>query len=118
MKCEICGKEIERSLYNGNVLCSSECFHKMYWKQIIAEKDKHIIINGQCYYDEGEVENPSPYQFLGHSGRGFHIRFKNGEMLYTNNLWSQGDIPKEYLSELPDNAEFVQPVFHSPLNSI
>lgn len=114
MKCEICGKEIEKSLYLGNVICSDTCFHKLFWKKIIAEKDKHIVIDGKCYCDEGMVKNPSPYSFLGHGGRCFHIKFADGHTLTTNNLWYQGEIPPEFRNELPDTAEFFTPTFHSP----
>lgn len=114
MKCEICGKEIEKSVYHGNVICSDKCFGKLFWQKIIAEKDKHIIIDGKCYCDEGMVKNPSPYAFLGHSGRCFWIKFKNGKTLTTNNLWYQGEIPDEFRKELPDTAEFFSPAIHSP----
>ncbi len=109
MQCEICGKEIAESSYMNAVLCSSKCFERHYWQQIIAEKDKHIIIHGCCYCDGGNVEQPSRYGFLGFSGRRFWIRFFDGQMLSTNNLWMQGDIPSEYRSALPDNAEFCTP---------
>lgn len=114
MKCEICGKEIEESHYHGSVLCSSECFNKKFWHDIIAEKDKHIIIDGKCYCDAGMVKNPSPYAFLGHGGRCFWIRFKDGHTLITNNLWFQGEIPDEFREDLPDTAEFFSPTLHSP----
>ena len=39
IKCCICGKEIEKSQFLGVVLCSSECFHKKFWNDIVNEKD-------------------------------------------------------------------------------
>ena len=109
MKCEICGREIPRSHYSGCIICSTECFFKHYWKRIVAEKDKHIIINGNSYYDGGYVKNPNSTMFLGCSGRRFWIRFKDGRIIMTNNLWVQGRIPDEFRGELPDNAEFYVP---------
>ena len=109
MKCVICGKEIEKSQYTNAVLCSSKCFNKHFWLEIIAEKDKHIIIDGKCYCDGGNVDEPNHHMFLGFSGRRFWIRFKDGSTLTTNNLWYQGEIPDEFRGELPDTAEFYVP---------
>ncbi len=109
MRCVICGKEIEKSRYSNAVLCSGKCFDAYFWRKIVAEKNKHIIINGSCYCDAGNIENPSRYEFLGHSGRRFWIRFFNGKEITTNNLWYQGQIPDEFRSELPDTAEFYYP---------
>lgn len=109
MNCVICGKEIEKSQFSNAVLCSSECFNKHFWREIIAEKDEHIIINGSCYCDGGNVEHPGRYQFLGHAGQRFWIRFFDGKEITTNNLWYQGKIPDEFRDELPDTAEFFNP---------
>lgn len=109
MKCVICGKEIAESQFSNAVLCSSECFNKHFWKEIIAEKDKYIIVNSECYCDGGNIDNPDRFMFLGFAGRRFWIRFKDGSTLTTNNLWYQGKIPDEFRSELPDTAEFYVP---------
>lgn len=118
MKCEICGKEIEKSQYSGCVICSGKCFHTKYWRDIIAEKEKHIIINGRCYCDAGNIEHPSNYTFLGCSGRRFWIRFEDGHTITTNNLWVQGEIPEEFRDQLPDTAEFYWPEHIKYTNSI
>lgn len=109
VKCVICGKEIEKSQYLGTILCSGECFTKDYWRRVIAEKEKHIIINGVCYRDCGNVDNPPRGLTLGHAGRRFWIRFKDGSTLITNNLWYQGEIPDEFREDLPDTADFYTP---------
>lgn len=106
MVCEICGKIINKSQYYDSVLCSNQCFVKHFWKKIISEKEKHIIIDGGCYFDAG---NNKPGVFRGFSGRRFWIRFKDGSTLTTNNLWHQGKIPEEFRDELPDTAEFYTP---------
>ena len=115
LKCEICGKEIENSQYHGNILCSSRCFTINFWREIIAEKDKHIIIHGECYCDGGEN---APGAFRGFSGRRFWIRFKDGSTLTTNNLWYQGKITDEFRDELPDTAEFYTPDHIKFVNSL
>lgn len=109
MKCVICGKEIEKSMFSNAVLCSAECHTKYFWREIIAEKDKHIVIDGMCYYDGGNVDSRSRHMFLGFSGRRFWIRFKDGRTVTTNNLWHNGKIPEEFRDQLPDTAEFYWP---------
>jgi hypothetical protein len=109
LKCEICGKEINASSYSNAVLCSIKCFHTHFWREIIAEKEKHIIIHGNCYCDGGNIENPRSTAFVGFSGRRFWIRFFDGHEITTNNLWTQGEIPEEFREQLPDNAEFFWP---------
>ena len=109
MKCIIYCKEIEKSAYSNAPLCSSECFRINFWNEIVAEKNKHIIINGECYYDEGNIDNPNRHSFLGCAGRRFWIRFNDGRTITTNNLWCQGTIPEDFRDKLPDNAEFYTP---------
>lgn len=118
MKCVICGKEIEKSCYSNATLCSSKCFHKHFWKEIIAEKDQHIVINGECYCDGGNVDQPNKNSWLGFSGRRFWIRFFDGHTVTTNNLWYQGKIPEEFREELPDEAEFYTPEHIKFANSL
>ena len=103
MKCCICGKEIERSLYSHSVLCSEKCFDIHFWNEIVKEKDQHLFINGKSYKDGGTSTS-----FLGFDGRRFHIRKFDGTEIVTNNLWCQGEIPEEYRDILQDNAEFLQ----------
>ena len=77
--------------------------------KLLQKKDKHIIINGECYCDGGNVENPNDVGFLGCSGRRFWIRFFDGREITTNNLWYQGKVPDDFLNELPNTAEFYYP---------
>lgn len=102
MKCIICGKEIEKSNYMNAVLCSDECFSVNFWNECID--DKAIIINGKCYRDGGK--KPTGYSgFMGHGGALFKIKMNNGEIIETNNLWYNGEIPKD--RNIQDNAVFI-----------
>lgn len=107
MKCEICGKEIEKSSYSNAVLCSSECFYKHFWNEIVKDKENRIIIKGNCYIDGGNKPNETHSSWLGFNGYVFNIEFFDGRKLTTNNLWSNGKIPKEYKELLPDNAKII-----------
>lgn len=104
IKCCICGKEIEKSQFLGVVLCSSECFHKKFWNDIVNEKDEHLIINGECYYNETIPDGI----YKGFGGRGFKIKKFDGTIIQTSNLWHQGTVPEEYKDLLPNNAEWIK----------
>ena len=103
MKCEICGKEIEKNYYGDNILCSKECFTKHYWLGFVArKKDKDVVrING-IHYVIGDENSLSC--FRGFDGQRFRVYFIDGRVVETTNLWHQGQIPKEFLEELQDNA--------------
>ncbi|MFR2207335.1 MAG: hypothetical protein ACLS59_07335 [Clostridia bacterium] len=107
MKCEICGKEIEKSSYSSAILCSSECFGKHFWNEIVKDKNNRIIINGHCYVDGGNKPDAIHTSWLGFNGNKFNIEFFDGRKLTTNNLWCNGEIPKEYRKLLPNNAKLI-----------
>lgn len=110
IKCEICGRVFHKVCHAepfDKVCDSSECFHKKFWLEIIKEKDEHVIINGICYYlDKARPMSDSP--FRGYGGREFKIKLHTGEIIVTNNLWHNGEVPKEFRDRLPDNAELVK----------
>lgn len=78
-----------------------------YWDKKLANKDspRQPIINGNCYYigDEDEVDK-------GMNGMPHKIKFKDNRVdnlvIYTTNLWLNGEIPVHYRESLEDNAEF------------
>lgn len=106
MVCIVCGKEFNCKRYYGEYsdCCSSECFTKKFWNNIVAEKNEHIIVDGTCY-----AIAPAPINgFYGFDGRKFKIKmFDTGEVIETNNLWCQGEIPEEYRYLLPNTAQFI-----------
>lgn len=102
MRCIICGKEVEKSMYSNAVLCSSKCFHENFWDECLDETA--IIVKGECYHDGGM--KPASYQgFLGFGGSYFKIKMNDGRIIETNNLWYNGEIPKE--RNIEDNAKFI-----------
>lgn len=106
MKCKICGKVFNEKHYMKPYedICSGECFTKQFWKEIIAEKDKHTIINGECYAIGDEKDKS---YFRGYAGRKFKIQKDDNTVIETTNLWYQGVIPEEFRNELKDNAKFI-----------
>lgn len=106
MVCIVCGKEFNCKRYYGEYsdCCSSECFTKKFWNNIVEEKDEHVVVDGTCY-----AIAPAPINgFYGFGGRKFKIKmFDTREVIETNNLWCQGEIPAEYREKLPNNAKFI-----------
>ena len=100
MKCVVCGKEIEESMYMDVILCSEKCFKKHFWQETLD--DTAIIIGGECYHIGDE--NSTSY-FRGMGGAKYTIKKKDGTIIHTTNLWHNGIIPKELYKG--DNAEFV-----------
>jgi hypothetical protein len=105
LECEICGKQIEKSQYYNNVICSSECFTKHYWLERVKNKDskRQVIAKGVVYQisDENDISG-----FRGFDGAKFVIHFFDGRKVFTSNLWHNGTVPDEFRDQLPDNAEF------------
>ena len=99
MRCCVCGKVIDTSLY-VRPMCSSECYMKRYWMDIIEEKEDHVIIEGRCCFIAPEHDTTRP---RGHSGRKFILKsLFDGKIIETTNLWYQGEIPEEFREALPD----------------
>jgi len=105
MKCQVCGKEIERSNYGGgHILCSSECFNRMFWLEII-EDDRTVVINGKAYTIGRE---DAPDWDKGFGGALHRIKYYFGLEVETTNLSYRGEVPAEFRDQLPDNAEFIK----------
>lgn len=97
MKCIVCGKEFDQQMFVDDI-CSTECFTKHFWTNVLD--DRAIIIDGNCYHAGKEDSS-----LKGNDGRPFTIEFNDGIRMTTNNLWHNGKIPAEFL--VPDNAKFI-----------
>lgn len=100
-KCMICGKEITTKKYIENI-CSSECFEKQYWNQRVKRVNEptQVVINGYVY----QIEREDACGSRGFDGAVHYIKFFNGRIIRTTNLWSNGLIPEEFREKLPNNA--------------
>ena len=105
MKCQVCGKEIDKSKYSNGIICSPECFERNFWLEKIRNKDQYIIVNNEIYAI-GEEDSKSI--FRGFGGANYIIKFFDGAEVSTTNLWYCGEIPEEFRDQLPDNAVFIK----------
>lgn len=64
-----------------------------------------VIVDGQ-HYMLGDEKSRS--YFRGFGGNKFTIRFHDGHMAVSTNLWFQGVVPERWRPQLPDNAVFVR----------
>ena len=115
-KVEVCGRISPECDPNGfvegaikNKMVELGCCHTCAFWLIKKEEfsSKNFIIRGHHYTDCGKVDRKKVKGFLGHGGRNFKIELFNGEVIETNNLWAQGDVPKYFRDILPDNAKFI-----------
>lgn len=106
IKCDICGKQIDKSVYSDANLCSSECFHKAYWLERVknVKSPTQLVIRGDMYQIAREDDASD---FRGFGGFPHYIKFFDGRVVKTTNLWANGKVPEEYRDKLPDNAEFI-----------
>ena len=111
--CCKCGKEADSSLYWRNAAVEMEefqmCHECTFWmKKFLNDKsvykDVFVIANGTHYIigDEDSTDT-----FRGFDGAKVTIKFKDGRVVKSSNLWCQGDIPKSFRNVIPDNAEII-----------
>lgn len=85
-----------------------ECFNCNFWLRLIR-KGTGVVTEKETgertHHMIGEEKKPGPWN--GYGGQEFTIRFKDGRVVKTCNLWHQGSIPERFWDRLPVNAEFV-----------
>ncbi len=89
---------------------SKECFDCYFWlclicggKSIVIEKNHD---GDRWHYQMGTETKPGPYNGFG--GAKFTIKFTDGKVVETCDLWDQGAIPKRFWDRLHVNAEFIE----------
>ncbi|MBF0230973.1 MAG: hypothetical protein HQK63_15500 [Desulfamplus sp.] len=82
--------------------CCEDCsfwIEKLYLPE--QYQNKQVIVNGIHYL----ISNSS---IKGYAGAKFKIKFFDGRVIKTSNLWQQGRIPQHFRSILKDNAVFIK----------
>lgn len=106
--CKICGQIYSTTTSIGNYLRQEHiCFHCNFWTEYVSKKDNLQIVrvNGKHYWANKSSEGDTRYNGFG--GQKWHIKWSDGRELETNDLWSQGPIPRHFRDQLPDNAVFL-----------
>lgn len=80
------------------------CFRCWHWLRLVAVKDKPTTVRAKGHhYQMGDDRDPFP----GFAGATWTVKFHDGRVVTTKNLWHQGEVPEHFRERLPDNAEFV-----------
>lgn len=81
------------------------CFDCSFWlKKIFMSEEsrkRQVIVGGVHYM-------LSDSSIRGYCGTHFKIKFSDGRLVETDNLWHQGKIDEMFLPFLKDNAVFIQ----------
>lgn len=103
--CEKCGSIDSPSNWISGTLIGNLCYTCSFWQARVYEKDddRTVRINGVHY----QIGIESAHGFRGFGGRQYKIKFPEGRIVTTTNLWTQGEIPEIWKDQLPDNAEFI-----------
>lgn len=116
--CKICGKPIWLQWLGDkdkNLVELQECFGCNFWMNLVRKGDNIVIdhprrneytISGRHHYQFGKATKPS--SFNGFAGQRFVIRFFDGRIVETCDLWLQGKVPELFFDKLPVNAEMVR----------
>jgi hypothetical protein len=111
-RCKRCGKRDPRRFMTSvehELEQKKLCFTCDFWVGHIERKNQpEVVIVHGTHYRIGK-EHPNTGNFMrGFSGSRFVIKFNDGRVVESTNLWCQGTIPGEFRKELPDNAAFLQ----------
>ena len=105
--CKECGK-IDAMIYTNPVrthlILRQLCFSCNFWSEYIVQKDdlRSVRVDGDHFWILPEADGDKVLS--GFSGRRYRIRFFDGRIVTTTNLWSQGFIPDRFKERLKDNA--------------
>jgi len=72
-----------------------------------TREGQFVVIDGEVYHISRERPNTSGWN-KGHGGREFRIKFNDGRIIVTHNLWYNGVVPKRFKRLLKNTAEFVR----------
>ena len=114
VNCSVCGERDDTNKYLDDtrmrLIFRGVCFECDFWWNLILLKDdpNSIRIEGHHFFISEEKLPNDQLHWAGFSGREFEIKFNDGRMIETNNLWSQGTIPDRFKKQLNDNAYFVK----------
>lgn len=106
--CYMCGSE--NNFKNTHRPKNNFCETCQFWYDKVKldmEKNTNVLrVNGE-HYTISEPLAKHLHFMRGMGGNQFTIKFNDGRIVHTDNLWHQGRIPIAWREYLPDNAEFI-----------
>lgn len=111
LTCSYCGKNDNPKYFESDKEISSvmrvnhACFTCAYWLAAALKKDDpcSVRVKGVQYW----VGDEKSICERGFGGSYHKIRFADGRVVETTNLWYNGEVPSFMKGALQDNAEFV-----------
>lgn len=90
------------------ILEEQVCHGCLHWLDLVRSKDEpnHFVVDGWHYTYEPD-DPPGKRRFSGFGGRRHNIRFPDGRVVVSHNVWTQGKIPDRFRDRLPDSATFL-----------
>lgn len=105
--CRFCGKhQTNRYIADEQMIVLRICFSCHHWIGLLTKPHENTIItpDHKHYQAAWRGIKKDETRFLGFGGQVFRIENFNGSYWYTNNLWSQGDIPELWWPRFPANV--------------
>lgn len=129
-QCKVCGKKFQYHRYTDGQRMKEVgiCYNCDFWMEKFTMRDERKVarIDGNHYVIGKEIEveldpgksfndiisdlekNNSKKSGMGMGGAVCAIQFYDGRVVFTNDLWGQGTIPKRFKHILVNNAEFIE----------
>lgn len=111
--CGHCGKPEQASYQEptaSRLKANGLCFHCDFWHEkrttynAQARAGRMLVMKGWVYGDSGDQPGGNS-SWLGFGGSRWYLyQITTGKLWTTNNLFSAGDIPADFLPGMPDNA--------------
>lgn len=80
--------------------------HDDFWNMQLEKRDNAFVADGRHYRINPDLR-PGERGVAGFGGSPATVKFFDGRVVETRNLWSQGVVPAPFRDRLPDDAELV-----------
>lgn len=111
--CALCAEKHElhwNNETNESLVARQLCFNCGFWDDHLKadaaeDKKRFVIVKGTHYLISRD--DPQNYRWSGFGGSKFIIKFHDGRIVTSRNLWCQSAIPHHFRDKMPDNAVFL-----------
>lgn len=118
-KCRCCGA-VKQPYYmestRARLVREQVCFDCDFWLERVKRRlldgingrSVIMICDGRQVAYWIEPDDPNPWAFKGFGGSLFVLKYRDGTIVKTRNLWCNGDVPERFKKVLTINAEIVK----------